>query len=99
MYLIFYNPENNAVLGKGHYSNPKHIPDQCPYLEITEELFNSEYPLEIYKYSGKLIVRINQAEKAKMDAEKAMIQAIKEKVQTNKELTNLEMAKLLMSKT
>lgn len=98
MYLVFYD-ENNKIVGKAFYSNHEHIPNQHPLLEITEELCKSEYQLEIYEVSGKKKVRVNEDEKIRLDNEAKEISTIKSKVLANQDLSNLEMAKLFMSKT
>jgi len=95
-HIVFY--KGNTVKGQGMYSNPKHIPKQFSHLESTEELVKSEYPLEVYESSGKKKVRINAAEKTKIDAKKEKIKIIKNKTEAGQVITNQELAFLLINK-
>jgi len=98
MYLVFYDKDTNEIRGQGYYSNPAHIPNQHSHFETTEELIKSGYPLEIYTENGKLAVRINNLEQAKIDAKKQKIELIKQKAEAGQTLSNQELAFLLINK-
>ncbi|MAH50297.1 hypothetical protein CMI37_31035 [Candidatus Pacearchaeota archaeon] len=95
-HIIFH--EGNTIKGQGSYSNPDHIPHGQEYLETTEELVRSEYPLEIYDVSGGKKVRINAAEKIRIDTKKAKIKTIRDKVEAGQVITNEELAYLMINK-